>query len=189
MINGILWYAWRYKRLDIIQNLARNGKVQGYGNASKVNLTLGLRAAIAYIEYKLGGRCRWWWFPLWFDLGLTPNGYEAHLQMINIALKREVGFPIYPQEKAAVKRQADRVPWNPLFLTIAGRYKEAEKALDNPKLFPRDRLPTSEDRKASWVIQRDSEKDLSSIQYKDGPKEHHGGDYIFSYWLLKNGRR
>jgi len=187
MINGILWYAWRYKRLDIIQNLARNGKVQGYGSVSTVNLTVGLRAAIAYLEYKLGGRCRWWWFPLWFDIGLTPTNYEAHLQMINIALKQEVGFPLYPQEVAAMHRQAKRVPWNPLFLTIVGKLDEAKEAFNNPLLFTNERLPTNRDRKASWVIQRDSESDLSPVIDKPF-KEHHGGDYIFAYWLYKKRR-
>ena len=127
------------------------------------------------------------WFPLWFDIGLTPTNYEAHLQMINIALKQEVGFPLFPQEVAAMHRQADRVPWNPLFLTIAGKLNAAEKAFNNPKLFPNDRLPTNRDRKASWVIQRDSESDLSPVADKPF-KEHHGGDYIFAYWLYKKRR-
>ena len=74
-----------------------------------------------------------------------------------------------------------------MFLTIVGKLDKAEEAFNNPKIFPNDRLPTNRDRKASWVIQRDSESDLSPVTDKPF-KEHHGGDYIFAYWLYKKRR-
>ena len=188
MMNGIMWYCWKYKRLDIIELILANGSKQGYGSPDKTRMPLPMKAAFAWMSYKLGGPCRFWLFPFWIEVGGVQTGYRAHLQMINLHLKTETGYPLLPHEKSIIQKQANRCGWNPLFLTIAGRLEEAMLALDNDNLFPQGRLPRTSDRKARWVIQRDKQSDLNPLPKTDVAYgvEHHGGDYVFAYCLYNH---
>lgn len=185
---GLAWYAWHNRRLDISENIINRAMnhfgVMGKGDLSRINIMPPLFATFCWISYALGGPARLWamWIPA--DFGVLAKGYQAHLQVLHILLRRDIQNFVYPQEKQILKKQAERQPNNPLFRLAVGDYLHAEAILENEDYWPSNRLPTGADRKEPWLPQRDYGADwLPSIKDKD--IVHSGGDFLFCLWLLQ----
>jgi hypothetical protein len=59
-----------------------------------------------------------------------------------------------------------------------------EALLDNPGLWPNDRLPTTADRLEPWLPQRDNGPDWKPSAQAPAVT-HHGADFLFVYALME----
>lgn len=185
MLLGLAWYAWHNKRLDISEDVIKYAMkhwgVMGEGDPARVNIMPSLFATFCWISYKLGGPKRSWarWIPVSNSL---QKDYKAHLQVLHILLRRSVVGEISERNAEILKKQAARQPNNPLFAAACGDVSKAVRLLGDPQLWPQERLPTSADRKESWLLQRDYGPDWKPSG-KLPIKTHSGADLIFCYAL------
>lgn len=189
MLIGVAYWCWYNKRLDVSEQIIKHALLN-YGFMGKANdikslwgrcqILPPLFSTFCWISYKLGGPKRTWarWIPS--NAGNELTGYSAHLQVLQILLKKDVAGWIYPFEKWALERQAKRSPSNPLFQIGIGNYTKALEQLSNEQWWPSNRLPTSRDRKTEWIPMRD-EKDYVPSAGKF--HQHSGGDLPFLYWM------
>lgn len=200
MLLGVLWSAWANRDTDMVQTVIdkalSNWGIMGRAGSLKVLWTKcqimpPLFVTAVLLRNKLvGGR---WYDKLLAKLvrasyGPERVGYQAHLQVLHILLRKLVAG-ISDAERDILERQAIRQPCNAVFNIAAGRVIRADANLHTSQWFPNGRLPASADRAESWLWQRDK-------VYADGglnpdwlpsfgwPGQHHGGDFIFAYWLL-----
>lgn len=195
MILGILWYALVNRRPDIAQSIVskaiNHAGFVGEAGSLKVLLTKCQIMPPLFVTALLvrnvltGGR--WydkilaWLVPA--DVGPLKVGYQAHLQCLHIALRGGLDCGIHSGQLKKLMGQAERCPRNALFQILGGDFDAARQTLADEKLFPADRLPTAKDRKESWLWQRDDASDAWEPVKRT--EVHHGGDYLFAYWLLK----
>lgn len=189
MLTGLAWYAWHNKKLDISEQVIsyalKNWGMMGEGDITRINILPGMFSTFCWISYKLGGPSRAWarWIP-----GDTGNkgliGYQAHLQVLHILLRKELEGRISSNNKKALQAHAAREPKNPLFQHSVGENDKAIEILSDVSLWPEDRLPNSKDRKEPWILQRDHGKDWKPCMEKE-EHTHSGGDFIFVYYLIQ----
>lgn len=144
--------------------------------------------------------------PFW---GPGAVGFEARLQVDQILLWGELRGWLPPSGFDALRAQAERQPWNPHFvaaMVVWGGWAPAEvesrlASEEGLRLWPRDRLPTSEDRCSPWVVERDAWDPswLPCPQEKaapgnppnadefsaSGPRVHSGGELLFIQRVLR----
>jgi hypothetical protein len=192
MFVMLAWYIYFNKRLDLseqIINYALNHwLVMGEADTFKDKigrclLSPGLLATFCEISYRLGGPNRWL-------IRNIPNlednkavDFEAHLSVLHILLRNRLTNKFNNSD--ILQAQAKREPNNPLFAFAAGYIRKALKLLDNNKLWPEDRLPTTADRFEQWLPQRGEGKDWAPSEAQP-PKVHSGADYLFLIWLINN---
>lgn len=185
MLLGLAWYAWFNKRLDISEQVIKyalsHWLVMGEGLKSRTILMPGLLATYAEISYRLGGPNRWWlrYCPQIESTSMT--GYQAHLSILHVLLRKELTGNSSSLYKRTVKAQYERQPNNPLYAYAAGDIDKAVQLLSDERYWPSDRLPTERDREANWLFQRD-EGEAWLPGY--GNKVYSGGDYIFLTYLI-----
>lgn len=194
MLIGLAWYAYINNRLDIVQSVIAkalgNWGVMGYGSAGAINIMPGLLGTYMLIEQALGGKKRWYARFLPIGLSGKNRGYTAHLEVLHLLLRNGI-IKLSKKEQDALKWYASDQPLNPLFQYAAGNIEMAKQLLDNPLLWPRDRLPTNHDRREEWLFQRNHRDNHPDwLPRTEEPlRVHHGGDYIFMYWLLNSYKR
>ncbi len=184
MFIGLAWYAYVNNRLDISERVIGYALahilIMGQGSLSRTFMTPGLLSTFAWISYRLGGPSRPWLRIIPQFEGKMVTGYQAHLSVLHILLRnRLIGKDKY---KDLLEFHANRNPENALFQYAAGRVDIAYTILNNETYFPSNRLPSSKDRKAAWLWERDFGKDYQS---SDKDKTLSGGDYLFVYGLLE----
>jgi hypothetical protein len=188
MLLGVLWWAWRERQLAVAEELLAaalrddlvvgewDGSVEGF---SRVVVTPGLLGTMAQVVYALGGS----------DVAVrhvpistipVPRGYQRHLHALHLRLRHEAGDEISDSAKETLRTYEKEDPNNPLFPAVLGDAPRVSFLLT--KLWPSDRLPTSEDWCESWRIQR-ADDDLSLNPCQEG-KTHSGADFLFVYSLL-----
>lgn len=194
MLMGLLYHFWAHKDKSNLGQLYRYGKkndwVMGDGDISRVYLTPGLRKTIALMWEAMGGPCH-------KDSYLShswPKGlkdYEAHLSLLHINLLGEIHGYITTPMKEAIKDIAygdmTQNPFAQLMLAkwVTGKFDTPliQMSLEHP--WPDYRLPTTHDRKESWINQR-SDSSSGWLKVLDEPaEEHHGADFLFCVKVLK----
>jgi hypothetical protein len=189
MLVGLVWWVYFNDRPDIATNIVWHA-LKNWGIMGKaVNLSTKLgRCFIGFgllsTFAKLSGK--WYFWPLTLlpadvNMKTLPTGYAAHIQVLHVLL-RDLIDGNDPTTNQILLRHVVREPMNPLFNIATGNYQAAIDVLSNVSLFPEDRLPTSKDRRESWLPQRDFGTDWFPA---NGPAvQHHGGDFVFCYWLM-----
>jgi hypothetical protein len=189
---GLAYYAWYNNRLDISEDVVKYalkhfGKM-GEGDPARTNIMPALLSTFAWISYKLGGPSRAWlrWVPVPTLVNKDVAGFKAHLQVLHMLLRRNITGKRHKAEDITLEYHANRQPSNPLFAYAVGDTGKANRLLNDPILWPDDRLPTNRDRSESWLTQRDYGSDW--LPDLDGNvKIFNGGDYLFTFALV-NGR-
>ncbi len=194
MLLGLLWYIWRNDRLDLAKDLwdygTEHGWIMGEGDVSRIYFTPGLQATLAEIIYQLGGtnyrlaRA----MPQSWSKGL--KGFQAHLEGLHIALRGELLGYITPNMSKALNDICTRYPENSLFCLIKARFADSQNAanvngnlaafgLEDPQIFPKDRLPTDADRSSRWYFENNDR-----TPGEDKTEDHSGGDLVFCASLI-----
>lgn len=190
MLLGLAWYAYYNKRLDITEqvisyalrhNLIMGKAVDLKSKMGRCLMTPGLLSTYAWISYRLGSPSRFWLRYMPQVESDKATDFQAHLSVLHIILRNKLMKK--DKYKDLLNHHFNRNPRNPLFCIAAERYDDAKKALEDESMWPKDRLPTSADRSAEWLIQRDLGKDWLP---SDKGHIHSGGDFLFCYWLMTN---
>ena len=185
MLLGVLYWAYYNKRCDVVDDLIdysfKHFMVMGKGPLSRTLMSPSLLSTAAWISYRLGGPSRKWLRAIPYMGGEKLTGFEAHLQVLHLLLRKQLKTDdCYKYQRRWINYHLNRCPTNPLFLHAAGFNALAMDELDNPKLWPVDRLPTTRNRKEPWLFQRDTDTDDWKPAVKGTPVEtHSGADYLF----------
>jgi hypothetical protein len=195
MMLGLAWYVWKNNRLDIAEQVVKyalsNWCIMGKAATFKdligrCLMTPGLLATWAEISYRLGGPNRWWLRYLPQFESSSVMGYEAHLCVLHILLRKELTGTIPKRIEKVLHIHATKNPTNPLFQYAVGKIDDAVSLLMVDTWWPNDRLPTRGDRKESWLIQRNYGDDWKPAK-EEKEIEHSGADFLFvSSLILKN---
>lgn len=193
MFTGLLWYIWKRKRLDLAEELYQYGQknywIMGQGDPGRLYFVPGLQAALAEIIYKLGGKNRWVArrMPQIWPTNLL--GYEAHLELLSIAILGSMNGSIDGFMLTAVKAMYERNPQNPLTCALLHKYTDGDQTetydiLMNEQYYPKDRLPTESDRSARWLPERES---IGTTDYQPGTGSRvwSGGDLVFVVGVME----
>lgn len=116
----------------------------------------------------------------------VKDGFEGHLDVVNIWLTGRIHGKINDLQKNRLKKYAEKEKENALFQAVAFRYgvtsiENVNKAFFAPR-FPNDRLPTNTEYCTEYLFQRDMDaKDWKPCTEK---KLHSGTDFAFAYYVL-----
>lgn len=190
MLLGLMLGAWKegkrgespYIFHTIVKKALHNFGIMGKGVPSRTFIG-SLLGTAAEALYQFGGKNHRLLRKLPYYLPMKVTGFEAHLAVLHVYLRQQLGLIDSDTAQQYYMHHAERQPLNPLFLTLSGQYIAAEALLMREELWPNDRLPTTADRKEGWLLQRDFGSDWMP---KEGAvKEHTGADFIFCATLLK----
>lgn len=187
MLLGVMWYAYYHRDLELVESMWSYGSarswIMGDGLRSRTLFTPALVSTLAQLIYKLGGASHeerkipvLTWSPV--------DDFEAHLQVLHIMLRHRIYGTIEQTAEDRLKEQATRQPKNALFQYAIGNVSEAIEQLNDPNLFPWDRLPTSSDRCGRWLFERDYGKNW--LPCSDN-RIHSGGELLFLATLITKG--
>ena len=138
-------------------------------------------STLAECIYYLGGENHWAWRSV-PQTYAKADGYSAHLQVLNMLLRKRMGVD-KNIDVEIVDYYVKMQPNNALFHYAAGNLVKAEELIMNEAWWPSKRLPTTLDRKADWILQKDYGPDWEPRLGKKAV-EHHGGDFLFIANLL-----
>lgn len=198
MLLGVAWWSYFNDRPDVLEDVIKYALqhcfIMGKGKAienifGQAFFTPTMYALYARLVHAMGYKKHYImkWVPV--DVGGLRQGFQAHLQVLSIFLTFIAEKKISNKNKQVILAHAKRQPANALFLTMAyyltgdvSYAERAKKILKQKILFPENRLPTTHDRYASWLWQRDYSSDWKPDY--EIYEEHHGGDFLFCYALL-----
>jgi len=195
MIMGLLWYVWKNKELKLAEELYKYGSdnlwSMGEGNEEdgldRYVMSPLLIGTLSLIIEKLGGESHLYSYTpeIW---NTDHLGYRAHLTVIHILLRADVQGEIEDSEIDDLKKLLDKDPKNPLFqaayhlYTDGNQTKAIVELLENTSIWPKDRLPTNQDRCERWPVQREyTDKVFNPC---DEEKLFAGGGLLFIYQLI-----
>ena len=167
MYIGLLWATWYEKDTSRLERLIAYGKSEdwkvGRGPLGETFITPSLRQTIAEMLKALGGKKHGTMlrYPHFWP---KQYGYQAHLQVLHILLRKKMLGAVTKEEVKRIDDYYRRNPRNALFsfayhCFTDGDYSETAEILLDEKLFPKDRLPTPQDRCENYLWQRDLGKD------------------------------
>jgi hypothetical protein len=193
MFVGLMYAVWRTKQLGVALDLydfgESNNWVMGKGDPSRTLFSPSLQSTLAEMIYRMGGQDKviarnlpQIWVP-----GLTD--YQLHLALLHIALRGELyGFVSAPMREV-ISEAAGRETNNALAALLYAKYisgdlDHAADLLLNQGWWPADRLPTTGDRRAEWITQRqfygsDGEVNPDWLPVEGTSVPHTGGDFLF----------
>lgn len=188
MLIGVMWWAWKHDRIDLLERLRRYGQehdwIMGQGSIDRTYFTPNFQMTLYVLlnrDYK--GPPELWVDPI--------KDHQRHVVALNIVLRGEKQGWINHEMLALLELFYSENPSNALFSYGVGRFRDGKQAetiniLLNPVWFPSDRLPSASDRCGRWLWERtDSHENWSPCQ---GDKIHSGGDLIFIAELLKRSQ-
>jgi hypothetical protein len=179
MLFPLLYRTGDKQNLQEIYDYGKaNGWVMGRGPYSRTLMTPSM---VAFLQELLGQ----------FGVGLMADndklkmGYEKHLDVIHILTASFKRGGIFSADYETLRKYAEENPRNALFQAVYRRFKDGNQqpAIDillDERLFPIDRLPTTEDRCEEYLWQRDSGDDWLPC---DKGKVHDGVDFLFAAWV------
>lgn len=194
---GVMWWAWRHGRLDVLERLWTYGASRNWvmgdddlGGAHTV-LTPAYVGTLARLIGELGGARRLPAEQLPVSWGQGLRGYEAHVQVLHALLRGEAFGHLSEDAVAMLAAHAAREPRNPLFQLAAARWAGGSAAalraaLAAPQLWPPDRLPTAADRCEAWLPQRDTDDGWAPCA---SGRTHSGADLRFVVGLARRPTR
>lgn len=191
MLLGVMWYAYTYKRLDLLKEMWRYGVANNWvmgeyrGLDAKAFGTMLMNPAyitlLAKLIKHLGGPVYAPAFSPIFTLN-ECGGFTCHLQTLYLLLLGK----IEGLSKAYVdilEKNARQNPQNILYTAAARKYGREVPWMVSWRLYPTNRLPDSTDRCETWATQRDDFD--KGLQPCDKNEVHSGADLIFVDWLLR----
>lgn len=188
MLLGVLWWAWRERRPDVLEDLFQyavshdlvlgehDGSLDG---RARVLATPALLSVLARAVEALGGP-----HHRLADLPLVefpvPRGFQRHLQALLVGLDREVTGSLSDHNRSLLEAAAEDDPLNPLFPAVLGDKDLAAELLT--KGWPAGKLPSGENWCEVWKPQRaDDDPSLKPCPEKG---TFSGADFLFVYSLL-----
>lgn len=189
MILGVIFWAVKTKRLDVLEDLRDYGRAHrwtyGDGPASRTVLSLNLIDLIHEAIAKLKGQ-EFKGLQHYAQM-LETSGYQTHLKVLFILTLGEVRENLPNHLVKELEKAAESNPRNGLFAYAKAKYTDGDysaaiAALRDETLFPVNSLPTSSNRCTPYLWQRDLGKDWEPCQSEN--KEHPGVDWLFLYGLL-----
>lgn len=192
MYIGLMFWAFLNERLDILEGIyeygSANGWIMGEGVLTRTLLTPGLQATLADAIFALGGpdHEERKYPQAWY---CCNTNFAAHLDVLHILLRGYIVGGISSTMVSVLAEQYNRDTNNPLFAFAWAKYRTGDYAhalqlLDNDSLWPKDRLPTSDNYCDSWPMQRDPNTDDWAPCPEDG-KTHTGGGLILLTRLIE----
>jgi hypothetical protein len=121
------------------------------------------------------------------------TGFEAHLQVLDIWLNSALEHGITQKDLEILKGQTEREPFNLLFSAMYHTYSDGDMtypviALGGDYLYPKGRLPTTEDHCTEYLYQRDySAKDWGPCDPSTPVKTHSATDFLFALKIVEGG--
>lgn len=164
-IIGVLWWAWRHHRGDVVQSLQddllkTSFLLRGQGTPGELLVTPALANTIATMVRRLGGHSESVWeaLPAVFQV---QDGFADHLTAWHILLRGEMLGGITVLDKQVLRSLAAREQDNPLYQAAYAKYSDGDQhralelLLSSPH-WPNNRLPTTLEHCAEWPVQRDA---------------------------------
>jgi hypothetical protein len=189
---SVMWWAWSNSDLATLERLwaygaahswrMGRGRLAGADTLANPNIV----SLLAHSIYALGGRPPAWALAIIPAWAADVEGYERHLQVAQITLWGEVVGSIPAGAAELLAQHAASQPGNPVMRAASDRWLGTQlsgQPLDT-RLWPADRLPTSEDRCSAWVAMNDRDEN----GWKACPTEsetHTGGELIFAQRILR----
>ncbi len=192
MYIGLIFWAFLNERVDILEGIyqygSANGWIMGEGAISRTLMTPGLQATLADAIFALGGADHEErkYPQAWY---CCNTNFAAHLDVLHILLRGYINGGISDTMASVLAEQYNRDINNPLFAFAwakyhTGDYTIALQLLDNDALWPKDRLPTSDNYCDSWPMQRDPNTDDWAPCPEEG-KTHTGGGLVLLTELIE----
>ena len=186
MLLGVLLAAFATRDLAMAESVVAQmrrgimGKYVGIVGLSRVIPTPGLYAtARLLVDHLKGSKPSLWRLVPAVD-GKVRGGYIDHLSGLHLALRCLLQGHTTARDKKYTKKLFDSNPINPLFVTLHKDTGFALSYLTFDMFWPNYRLPTSRDRLAPWVPERDASEYVPGY----GPVHIHTGmDFNFLLWL------
>jgi hypothetical protein len=195
MFWGLFWYIWNNRQLALAEELYAYGSgndwIMGDGDVSRTYMTPGMQGTLSELIYRMGGKNHQVERNLLHTYSSNVTGFEAHLMVLSALIRAEMLGVIEDKAMPAIEAQFARQPKNALFSYAYHKYTDGNQddtiaLLLDEKIWPRDRLPTSRDRKEQWIFQRDYGADWQPDLSKN-PVEYAGADFLFvAHLILKN---
>lgn len=192
MLVGLLWATYHQSDVSRLLRLIRYGEkkfwIIGDGEVSRTFVTPQIQKLIADVLDKLGGGNlrRYRILPHIYPSGL--EGYEAHLQLLQILLRLHMYGEISATMNERVHQHYHRNPKNALYsiayqLVTYGNLNEACDILLSSSQFPIDELPSTKNRNEEYLFQR--ELGFDWWPNPDHSEVFSGSDLIFAVGLME----
>jgi hypothetical protein len=198
MFLGIMWWAWRNHRLDVIEGIIQyasdNNLVMGENDGSidginRVLMSPTMLLTLHLLRHKLGGADS--------VAAHTPivwsyqeSGFERHLQVLHFLIRAEARgrniLDLSGRANTLIQKYHEEEPLNVLWSAVHSRYNGVNKSIvtDIVKImYPKDHLPTNENWCDAWPVQRGP--DSSGWKPCDKTKTHSGGELLFAISVLE----
>lgn len=192
MILGLLWWAWETGNLNVVEDLIAYGVehnwVMGRGDPFRTVLRPNMIWLLYSVKNALAGTD---------DVPTVPKEEEAlgladfgdHLEVLRLLLLAHVAGAASEAEMNIFKAHAERQPRNALFQAAYHLYTDGDQSaagavLDDPALFPADRLPAVSDRCEEYLWQRDESDNWAPCPASVKP--HSGTDLLFALKVAGN---
>lgn len=146
------------------------------------------RAEMCEVLAKLGGSDLKHLRAIPVCVSKNQTNFRQHLEALTILICHFTRGKISRSMLSAIKHYIERYPDNAVWaflhdIYVSGNLKHTMKILKDERYFPRNRLPTSDDRKAKYLWERD----LNEYQPDDSAvkKVYPGTDLIFVVGLIE----
>ncbi len=187
MLMGLLVYATFKERIgkDVLSTIQKQNYVMGIGDPSRIMMMPSLERSFS----KLIGRKNLI-ANSYQPFNSSLKGYAVKLELLHIMCLGKIDGGISEDALKCLKNYSDSTKDNILSLLLSALYSgnysyllNAINLLQNQKLFPDNRLPTSNDRSVDWYWDVQNPNDV--LPDNDEEKEHPGADFLFYMWVLK----
>jgi len=196
MFHGLLTYALRFQRRDLVEDIwsygSRNNwkmgeerKIESVGPITgKINnrtwMTPQMIGLLAEVIYSLGGKDHTERHYRALEVYNIEPGFTSHLTLLKVYMRGQMYGALSPKDLAAVTAILVHMNENPLAHALLHAYTNGDQSRAIHllrKYWPADRLPTKRDWQEEWRLQR-SDGD-TSLQPGDSDEPHAGGDFMF----------
>jgi len=192
MLIGVMWFAYEHQQLHTLVDLFEYGEdhnwIMGSGDTTRTFFTPNMQATLAELIYQMGGENHIVYrnLPRTWKAGL--DDYELHLQLLHIELLgRAMGY-ISEDMLQVIKTAWGSFPDHPFVKFLYTKYVSPNflhiviNDLRTDKIWPNNKLPTSQNYSDSWILQRTKDSDWMP---KEGDiKTYSGGDFLFLSKML-----
>jgi hypothetical protein len=209
MMVGLLLWIWQQQDGGRVQDLlefGRNHSLDGFplawligrGQVGRVEISPALMETLYEMNHKLNhvpppavfadGN-----FQVWTEC----DGYECHLQALTMLLRWQLHGELEPLAMERLRWMIQKEPNNALYASIYGfitrsgaGWQHALQTLLNESWFPRNHLPSNEERCEFYLFQRDYIRDgeinPNWLPCPEDDATHTAVDFLLASWLILN---
>lgn len=183
---GVIWWSLENKDLGTLMRLWAYGENHGWimapGGWQHTIMSPAHISLLAQAIYHLSNgehdyAARRFRYPYL----AAGDGFEGHLQVIQLLIQRKVYGGMLETDKLIVKKLAENNPHNPLMAYMNGEHERAIGILLNT--FPNGRVPNTSDWCATWYNEQ-STSGTGLTPCPEEAREHSGGDFLFVAKLI-----